>query len=322
MAPHDLTQWSGDAQKLLQRALRDQTVSQSDLDILFETLDADQIRAFTRQLGEMDIEIFNDDEEGDLLLDDEDDPDMSLPESDLDADDMLDEMEDEDSDDENGHAARQAVSISTLELTNDPVRMYLKEIGQVQLLDSNQESWLSAQMAASLRIDETYAELEETQQDVSSRHVLLDLFRQMEVAWQDVEVLAASFNVAPPNCGDLIAEARQLREHWWSKLSYMHQYLSLKDWGRNEEWTQLARRLFAVFETLYVMPVGVQRRLTEFYERNGKLPAIRTFGRWLEADFPDEVIEDEFNAVHDRALDASAALTRANLRLVVSVAKK
>ena len=33
-------------------------------------------------------------------------------------------------------------------LADDPVRMYLKEIGQVQLLDPDRETWLSSQIAA------------------------------------------------------------------------------------------------------------------------------------------------------------------------------
>ncbi|KAB2857761.1 MAG: hypothetical protein F9K46_12565, partial [Anaerolineae bacterium] len=35
-----------------------------------------------------------------------------------------------------------------LALADDPVRMYLKEIGQVELLDSNRETWLSVQITA------------------------------------------------------------------------------------------------------------------------------------------------------------------------------
>ena len=38
--------------------------------------------------------------------------------------------------------------IDNLPPTDDPVKMYLKEIGQVPLLDSNREMWLSTQIAA------------------------------------------------------------------------------------------------------------------------------------------------------------------------------
>ena len=46
-------------------------------------------------------------------------------------------------------------------LTDDPVRMYLKEIGQVQLLDTNREIWLAAEMAAANMLDDFSAQAEE-----------------------------------------------------------------------------------------------------------------------------------------------------------------
>ena len=38
--------------------------------------------------------------------------------------------------------------VDPVTLADDPVRMYLKEIGQVQLLDPDRETWLSSQIAA------------------------------------------------------------------------------------------------------------------------------------------------------------------------------
>jgi RNA polymerase primary sigma factor len=40
-----------------------------------------------------------------------------------------------------------------MELSEDPVRLYLKEIGGIDLLDTNREFWLSTQMQAARRID-------------------------------------------------------------------------------------------------------------------------------------------------------------------------
>ena len=40
-----------------------------------------------------------------------------------------------------------------VELSDDPVRLYLKEIGEIDLLDPNQEFWLATQMEAARRVE-------------------------------------------------------------------------------------------------------------------------------------------------------------------------
>jgi hypothetical protein len=67
-------------------------------------------------------------DDADMLLDEPDEDDLV----DFDDDDLLSE----------------SLSLDAAALADDPVRMYLKEIGQVTLLDTNRETWLSIQMAA------------------------------------------------------------------------------------------------------------------------------------------------------------------------------
>lgn len=55
-----------------------------------------------------------------------------------------DEDELESLDDEDFEETRQSGALAA----DDPVRMYLRDIGQVRLLDPNSETWLSSQMAA------------------------------------------------------------------------------------------------------------------------------------------------------------------------------
>jgi RNA polymerase primary sigma factor len=73
------------------------------------------------------------------------DDDLAIKDDDM-ADPMLseDDLDDLDDDLMLGESAR----IDTFALADDPVRMYLKEIGQVPLLDTNRETWLSVQIAA------------------------------------------------------------------------------------------------------------------------------------------------------------------------------
>src|SRR5690606_11831579 len=71
-------------------------------------------------------------------------------------------------------------------------------------------------------------------------------------------------------------------------------------------------------------PASIQRRIRDAYARKGRLPTRRTVQSWLKhgTDGIDDLIEAEFAAAERRAETASEALTRANLRLVVSVAKR
>ena len=209
------------------------------------------------------------------------------------------------------------------ELANDPVRMYLKEIGQVQLLDPDQEIWLSAQMSADnllTQIQHTFSSSDG--RSVSTRDALAMLAIQAVEAWQDALVIAKDFGAEQPDFTALLHEAEQLKQAWWGlPASYLHSYLSLREWGRDEEWSELARRLFVVFENLYILPTRLQAHLGDHYAQHGTLPDEQAL-RGRVAAMDEQEIRREFRDARMRADEARTALTRANLRLVVSVAKK
>src|SRR4030095_6613810 len=80
------------------------------------------------------------------------------------------------------------------------------------------------------------------------------------------------------------------------------------------------------FVVIYLLPLQVQNKLSEHINRgqtkkkDGKqFPTRRTFQTWLPGETE---IEAEFAAMLERADEANKALIRANLRLVVSVAKR
>jgi RNA polymerase primary sigma factor len=215
-----------------------------------------------------------------------------------------------------------AAAIADGEMANDPVRMYLKEIGQVQLLDSDQEIWLSVQMGASRTLDVLHMQIGGGNGTADRTEVLVELFNQVAQSWHDVQSMSSDFKVDPPDLSELIRESKRLKQNWWRQAqSYLHRYLKLREWGHDDDWNQLARPLFQVFEGLYLLPEDIQTHLLDHLETHKSLPTHPTFKKWVQ-ETGATAIQDEFVRAYARAEEANNSLTRANLRLVVSVAKK
>ena len=110
--------------------------------------------------------------------------------------------------------------------------------------------------------------------------------------------------------------------HTWQaeEHSYLRLYLNKGHWGTVPEWRDIAGVLFVVFESIYLMPRSVSDRLGRYYRRHGNLANIDIFKSYLPNDI-ERLKYNEFH-VYNAAEEAKSSLTRANLRLVVSVAKK
>jgi RNA polymerase primary sigma factor len=92
---------------------------------------------------------------GDFDYDDIDDDDLGEDDSFFDGGPLKDEdaadillSDEDDLEDLDENLLEEGARLDSFALADDPVRMYLKEIGQVPLLDTNRETWLSAQIAA------------------------------------------------------------------------------------------------------------------------------------------------------------------------------
>ncbi len=237
-----------------------------------------------------------------------------LENDDLDSDDIEDDDIGEDDEPDTGLS-----TVVDSDLANDPVRMYLKEIGQVQLLDPDQEIWLSTQMSAYQRVLIAEEQTDENGVLFSPHAALSSLLDIMIDTWETMLVAVEPIEIDPPNLVDLLHEAQQLQQAWWGlPRSYLHQYLDQRNWGRSEAWGQVARSLFVVFETLYVMPLPL---ILAFEGNGGAMPGKDTCREWVYA-LSEDAVTGAFADCDRRAADAANALTRANLRLVVSVAKK
>jgi RNA polymerase primary sigma factor len=276
-----------------------------------------------------------DDLEGDLELDDGLEDDDSLFDAgnfkddpaDLALDDVPeDELDDFDVDD----LLSENLSLDAAALADDPVRMYLKEIGQVPLLDTNHETWLSTQVAANQLLDSITDQLSRVDENgldsglPSPAQIVEYAYQHIKRNWEEVIEGAAAFGVEPPKFGSLIEEIVLVNDNWDNqKDSHIREFLRQREWGRDELWTELARRLFDTFHGLHFIPTSQLIQIKQYYRQHGELPPQEHFNTWLEADTDTLAELPEFlERIEQRAVAAAEALTRANLRLVVSVAKR
>jgi RNA polymerase primary sigma factor len=239
-----------------------------------------------------------------------------------------------------------------LELSEDPVRLYLKEIGGIELLDTDREFWLSTCLEAGRRIDTLGRShpLARRNSDGSERrpaahNVYEALYDELKIAWRRVLEDTHRLGYDCPDLALSLGEAQMLRQTWnIDTPSYLRAYLDNGLWGNDPLWDGVARNSFTVFLYLYMLPEGPAKCLLEYIQQHGDLPPASEFmlPRQAEADdLPDgqgisgasdlglnacwldeNALEVELNDIRQRATEAHHAIIRANLRLVVSVAKR
>jgi RNA polymerase primary sigma factor len=286
--------------------------------------DADEIGGEYSYEDEVDDDLDEDDSfyEGSALKDD----DLIDPRLD---DDDLEDLEDDSLFDEG--------RLDGLSLADDPVRMYLKEIGQVPLLDTNRETWLSIQMAAEHlcqvikdRVcadsgqDEAAYQLRCPDGEPQPGAVLSMAYAYATQNWAQLVKECAQFKVKPPEIATLIAELQAIYDNWdHGGSSSIREFLRQREWGRDEGWTDMAHTLFDVLHALYLLPPGLQSRVASYAKIHATLASMEQLTAWMNAHpIMIEGVADRFEMIEAQAEFASEALTRANLRLVVSVAKR
>ena len=205
------------------------------------------------------------------------------------------------------------------ELADDPVRLYLREIGEVKLLDSDSEFRLATLIEARRQIG-TF-QLRPARKGISAAaggyHSLL---AELVTAWKRFTEDAKRLNKELPDLCLMLAEAQGLHNGWESSApSYLRAYLASDLWGHDTLWDSMVRKAYTVFLCLYLLPADYADWLSHHIKACRSLPVQRTLYRNLPKE---KILLREMEAVGLRAEDAHTALIRANLRLVVSVAKR
>jgi len=209
--------------------------------------------------------------------------------------------------------------IVAAEMSEDPVRLYLREIGLVKLLDSDSEFRLATMIEANrlVVVWRRRPHRKDMTTECSIYHTLLD---EMLTSWERLVEDAERLQHDLPDLGLMITEAQALHAGWESDApSYLRAFLDNGSWGTDDVWNGVARKSYAVFLSLYLIPLKYAEWLLNHFNQHQNLPNQRTLNRNLPAD---EDLRNELDAAKARAVEANQALIRANLRLVVSVAKR
>ena len=106
-----------------------------------------------------------------------------------------------------------------VELSEDPVRLYLKEIGSIELLDTDREFWLATRLEATSRIDTlgrlhplARGGLDRDERGLSSRSIYLALYDELETAWKRVVEDTGRLGFDCPDLALTLSEAQMLRQ--------------------------------------------------------------------------------------------------------------
>ncbi len=209
-----------------------------------------------------------------------------------------------------------------LELSEDPVRLYLKEIGQINLLDADSEFRLAARIEALVRV-ETLTNHVKPGPGLPGHFKALfaGIANDMVTSWKRLQEDAV--RIGQTDCPDLaltLAESQLLRRTWQADdPSYLRTYLDNGRWGKDAIWEELVRHAYTLFLGMYLLPDKVSEALLVKLAKNDEMPDPTWFKRQFATD---SELQKELEGINYRAEEANQTLIRANLRLVVSIAKR
>ncbi|HLD92970.1 MAG TPA: sigma-70 family RNA polymerase sigma factor [Anaerolineales bacterium] len=207
-----------------------------------------------------------------------------------------------------------------VETGDDPVRLYLKEIGRVNLLDTDRELWLATRVESAKRLKILEKKLASGKRKTDPRAIYRAIYADMLKAWPQLGKDSRALGYGPPELLPILQEAIRLQRTWDVEVpSYMRGYLDNGMWGKDSRWDVVAVSAFAIYIGLYTFPKDLLEKLQKSMEKKKALPSASKFNTMLASN---QELMVAMAAVQTRSMEAQIAIINANLRLVVSIAKR
>jgi RNA polymerase primary sigma factor len=206
------------------------------------------------------------------------------------------------------------------EVGDDPVRLYLHEIGRVPLLTARDEKTLARRIEEGKRIAEIKRELEKQGKDTSATQILLTMLRQVGQA-TDVIINVQEYLELPPKAKfrDIVSNEK-LRAGIDGVIDQELVASIIKK--TDMEAPQIEQQLMSLSVNSALLP-------PKLLDVIGKKASAADIAKLVEnTDFIERLsgfeteLREYLDKVEKEANSAKDHLTEANLRLVVSVAKK
>jgi RNA polymerase primary sigma factor len=238
-----------------------------------------------------------------------------------------DELQDEVENDEEEEGEEEEVTStpssesipSVLSISDDPVRLYLREIGHIDLLESDHEFWLSARMKAQ-KLAENIRKEQQITGENQEKSLMLAIIENCQSSFTVLQNLPEVEILDQLDFSKILVEAQALRQSWhMSETSYLRNFLDQAVWCKGKKSGEFVKHVFNVYLCFYLLPSELAQPLMEVFVQEPGIPPLAFFEEHLP---PQEILQGNFLAVEIINADANQCLIRANLRLVVSVAKR
>jgi hypothetical protein len=136
----------------------------------------------------------------------------------------------------------EAARVLSSEMHQDPVRLYLSEIGKVKLLDSDSEFRLSTMIEAHRLVERLERRAPRKGIGLATQ-VYRAVLDELVISWKRFMEDAKRQGVSLPDLGLVLAEAQSLRKGWESDShSYLRAFLDNGRWGSDVEWNNFGRQ--------------------------------------------------------------------------------
>lgn len=221
--------------------------------------------------------------------------------------------------DEEKFDSRSSAIPTIFNTSEDPVKLYLREIGTIELLDSDHEFWLSARMKAQDLVEKIERSISKSEEN-RTQALILAIFCELQSVVTDLHGSAKKRNLNLPDFSLMLNEAQMLRQTWQiSEPSYLRGFLDQAYWQQKNKQGDVVKIIFKVYLCFYLLPLELAQKVMEQLQIKPQMPGLSFFKK----NMPDDrVLESNFLEIVHLDEEASQSITRANLRLVVSVAKR